>query len=321
MGKLDSVRTVRGEEVEYESWKKVFRISNDTVQLIVLTEVGPRILFYGFQGEENEFHDSSEGSGRSSEQEFKVYGGHRLWVSPEVARTYYPDNVPVAVRSQGDAFVFTAPPESTPPGTNLQKEMEVELAETGTRVTVTHRIRNLGEESTEMAPWALSVMAGGGRAILPFAPKAPISPSRLLPEGVLTLWSYTDLADPRWRIGTQYLQLCQERNSASRFKEQMAGIFNPSGWGAYFRDGHLFVKKVHVEAGAKYPDYGCNFEIYTDPYSLELETLGPLCDLEPGETAEHIEHWRLFKGIEEGDSENWIDAEILRRVRDTDENA
>jgi len=115
--------------------------------------------------------------------------------------------------------------------------------------------------------------------------------------------------------------LCQERNSASRFKEQMAGIFNPSGWGAYFRDGHLFVKKVHVEAGAKYPDYGCNFEIYTDPYSLELETLGPLCDLEPGETAEHIEHWRLFKGIEEGDSENWIDAEILRRVRDTDENA
>jgi len=63
---------------------------------------------------------------------------------------------------------------------NLQKEMEIKLAETGTRVTVTHRIRNLGEETTEMAPWALSVMVGGGRAILPFAPKAPFSPSRLL---------------------------------------------------------------------------------------------------------------------------------------------
>jgi hypothetical protein len=315
-----SVRTVTGQEVEYQSWTKAFRISNDTVQLIVLTEVGPRILFFGFQGEENEFHDASEASRQSSEQVFKVYGGHRLWVSPEVAQTYYPDNVPVSVRSKDDAFVFSAPPESAPPGTHLQKEIEIKLAETGTGVTVTHRILNLGEESTEMAPWALSVMAGGGRAILPFAPKAPMSPSRLLPEGVLTLWSYTDLADPRWRIGTKYLQL-RQKNSASQFKEQMAGIFNPSGWGAYFRSGHLFIKKAHVEVGAKYPDYGCNFEIYTDPNSLELETLGPLRDLKPGETAEHIEHWWLFKDIEEGESESWIDAEILPRVQDTDENA
>jgi len=315
MQKLDSISTVTGEEVEYQSWKKAFRIGNDTVRLIVLTEVGPRILFFGYHGEENEFHDASEASAQVSDQEFKVYGGHRLWGSPEVARTYYPDNVPVSVRRQGEAFVFTALPESAPPGTNLQKEMEIALAETGTRVTVTHRIRNLGEESTEMAPWALSVMAGGGRAILPFAPKAPCSPSRLLPEGVLTLWSYTDLADPRWRIGTKYLQLRQEKNSASRFKEQMAGIFNPSGWGAYFRSGHLFVKKAQVDAGAKYPDYGCNFEIYTDPNSLELETLGPLRELKPGETAEHVEHWRLFKDVESGESESWIDEAILPRVQ------
>jgi hypothetical protein len=321
MQKLDSISTVTGEEVEYQSWKKAFRISNGSVQLIVLTEVGPRILFFGFRGEENEFHDASEAAAQISDQEFKVYGGHRLWVSPEVARTYYPDNVPVSVRSKGDAFVFTAPPESAPPGTNLQKEMEIKLAETGTRVTVTHRIRNLGEETTEMAPWALSVMVGGGRAILPFAPKAPFSPSRLLPEGVLTLWSYTDLADPRWRIGTKYLQLRQEKNSASQFKEQMAGIFNPSGWGAYFRSGHLFVKRASVEAGAKYPDYGCNFEIYTDRNSLELETLGPLRDLKLGETAEYIEHWWLFKDVEAGESESWIDEAILPRVLDTDEKA
>lgn len=321
MQKLDSTSAVKGEVVEYQSWKRTFSICNDTVQLIVLTEVGPRILFFGFRREENEFYDASEASAQVSDQEFKVYGGHRLWVSPEVARTYYPDNVPVTVRSQGEAFVFTASPESVPPGTNLQKEMEITLAETGTRVTVTHRIRNLGEEPTEMAPWALSVMAGGGKAILPFAPKAPFSPSRLLPEGVLTLWSYTDLADPRWKIGTKYLQLRQEKNSASRFKEQMAGIFNPSGWGAYFRGGHLFVKKASVEGGAKYPDYGCNFEIYTDPNSLELETLGPLRQLKPGETAEHTEHWWLFKDVEAGESESWIDEVILPKVQHATENA
>jgi hypothetical protein len=315
MQDLIEAMTARAEEVAYQGWKTAFRISNDTVQLVVSTEVGPRILFYGFCGEENEFHEIQEHSGRGDDRIFRVYGGHRLWVSPEVARTYYPDNCLVSVRRCDESFVFTAPPESEPPGTNLQKEIEIKLAETGSRVTVTHRIRNLGRRATRMAPWALSVMAGGGKAILPLPPRAPVSPDRLLPEGVLALWCYTDLADPRWRIGTKYIQLCQDGNSASRFKEQMTGIFNPFGWGAYFRKGHLFVKKAKVEIGTKYPDSGCNFEIYTDAHSLELETLGPLRNLKPGETAEHTEHWWLFRSIEAGEAESWVDSVILPLVQ------
>jgi hypothetical protein len=49
-------------------------------------------------------------------------------------------------------------------------------------------------------------------------------------------------------------------------------------------------------------------------HSLELETLGPLRKLNPGETAEHIERWWLFKDIESGDSESWIDSIILPAV-------
>jgi hypothetical protein len=314
MEELAAVGNVSAEEVEYNKWKQALRICNDSVQLIVLTQVGPRILFFGFLGEENEFHEVPEHSGMSGDQIFRVFGGHRLWVSPEVQRTYYPDNVPVTVRTEGDAFIFTAPPESAPPGTNLQKEIEIRLADTGARVAITHRIRNLGPESTEMAPWALSVMAAGGTAILPLPPRAPMSSGRLLPEGVLALWCYTDLADPRWRIGTSYIQLQQASNSGGKFQEQMAGIFNPFGWGAYFRRGHLFVKKTSVVKNAKYPDFGCNFELYTDPHSLELETLGPLSTVKPGDTVEHTEHWWLFKGIQPGESESWIDSVVLPKI-------
>ena len=315
MQESDEASFPQADELEYQGWKTAFRICNDTVQLIILTEVGPRVLFFGFRGEHNEFHEVPDHAGKGGDSVFRVYGGHRLWVSPEVERTYYPDNVPVSVRRHKDAFIFTAPPESVSPGTNLQKEIEIKLAGTGTHVSVIHRISNLGKEATEMAPWALSVMAGGGKAILPLPPRAPVAADRLLPEGVLALWCYTDLADPRWRIGTKYIQLHQARNSASKFKEQMTGIFNPSGWGAYFRNGHLFVKKVNVETDAKYPDFGCNFEIYADMHSLELETLGPLRNLEPGETAEHIEHWWLFRDIEACESESWIDSAILPKVQ------
>jgi hypothetical protein len=77
----------------------------------------------------------------------------------------------------------------------------------------------------------------------------------------------------------------------------------------------LFVKKAKVKTGAKYPDFGCNFEIYSDAHSLELETLGPLRILKPGETAEHLEDWWLFKDIQEGEEETWIDSAILPKVQ------
>ena len=136
------------------------------------------------------------------------------------------------------------------------------------------------------------------------------SPYRLAGQQ-LDLWSYTDLADPRWTIGAKYIQLKQVTNPKGRFKEQMSGIYNPSGWGAYFRGGNLFVKRSTVQREAEYPDFGCNFEINTEPGFLELETLGPLQTLAPGETVEHTEEWWLFRGIPAGDDDTWIDNIIL----------
>ena len=65
MQELTGISTVKAEEVEHHGWKKAFKIYNDTVQLMVLTEVGPRILFFGFLGEENEFHEIPEHSGKA----------------------------------------------------------------------------------------------------------------------------------------------------------------------------------------------------------------------------------------------------------------
>lgn len=312
MQDIGGTSTLKADEIEYRGWKKAFGLSNDTIQLVISTEVGPRILFFGFHGEDNEFYENPEHSGKTGGGEYRVYGGHRLWTSPEIESTYFPDNVPVSVREQSGAFIFTSPPEHVHPGAGLQKEIEVKLHETGTHVAITHRISNRGKQVIEVAPWALSVMAGGGKAILPLPPRAPVSKDKLLPEGVLVLWSYTDLGDPRWSIGTKYIQLRQEDNPAFRFREQMGGIYNPFGWGAYFRQGHLFVKRADVYKGSKYPDFGCNFEIYTDPSSLELETLGPLQGLEPEQTLQHTEEWWLFKDIPAGEDESWVDSVVLK---------
>lgn len=311
---VEGAASIKVNRIGYRGWKNAYDINNGDVKMIVLTDVGPRILFYGFCDGPNEFHEVSDHAGSTAGNEFRSYGGHRLWVSPEVERTYYPDNVQVQISQRGEAIVLTAPIESSPPGTDLQKKIEINLGNSGTHVAVTHTISNRGNQATELAPWGISVMAPGGRAILPFPPQAPFGKDRLQPEGVIALWPYTDLTDSRWTIGSKYIQLRQDKNPHGTFKEQMIGIYNPSGWGAYFRDGHLFVKRAEVERGARYPDFGCNFEVFTEPQFLELETLAPLQKVAPGETVRHIEEWWLFKGIPQGEDDKWVDGAIVPLV-------
>ncbi len=305
------------ERLSYRGWNNAYSLSNDVVELIVTADVGPRIVFYGFRGGENLLHEVEEDAGKVGGSEFRLYGGHRLWVSPEVERTYYPDNTPVTVSQHGNATRFTAQREELLPGTNLQKEVEIELGETGPQVRITHRIKNHDMRSTTLAPWSPTMMGSGGRAILPLSSRIAMDRDHYQPVGVFGIWSFTDLADPRWVLGTSYIQLRQLTNPTGRFREQMGGIFNSAGWGAYFRDGYLFVKRAAVIGDAQYPDFGCNFEVFTNPAFIELETLGPLVELQPGETVEHVERWWLFAGVPIGENEAWIDSAVVPRVRQT----
>ena len=111
------------EKISYRGWNNAWRLSNGTVELIVLADVGPRIVRYGFCGNENILHEVSSEAGLTIGGDFRLYGGHRLWVWPEVARTYFPDNRPVSVNQLGDAVRFISPIEDFAPGTHLQKRV------------------------------------------------------------------------------------------------------------------------------------------------------------------------------------------------------
>jgi hypothetical protein len=301
------------EEIVYRGWKHAYRISNRTVELIVLADVGPRVIRYGFVGADNIFHEVPEQAGLTGGNKFRIYGGHRLWVWPEIDRTYFPDNRPVAVSCDAGVTCFTAPVEDKPPGTKLQKEIEIALDDAGSQVTITHRVTNHDSRAAELAIWCPTMMPAGGCAILPLPPRAAMDKEHYQSVGPLTLWSFTDLADPRWVFRTGFIQLRQQSNPEGRFPEQMAGTYNPAGWGAYFWNGMLFVKRAAVLTGT-YPDFGCNFEIFTNPEFLELETLAPIVRLGAGDSCCHTETWNLFRGVPPGEDENWIHSIVVPLV-------
>jgi len=296
------------EETTYQGWAGCYRLTNGSIELIITGSFGPRIIRFGLAGSHNEFVELDETLGRVGTDEWHLYGGHRFWHAPEHSvRTYQPDNQPVQVEPYADYIQIVQAVETA---TGIQKEIDIYPHPDAAQVTIVHRLRNRNLWAVELAPWALSVMAPGGRAITPLPPRAGHSPDRLLPTNTLSMWSYTDMSDPRWTWGRQHIML--EQTAAA---PQKIGVLNSEGWLAHARDGHLFVKTFTYQPGATYPDMGCSVQLFTNSVMLELETLGPLVRLAPGAYVEHVERWYLFDGVPTPQTEADIEAHVLPAVR------
>lgn len=296
------------EMVEYGGWPNCIRVSNGEIELVATTDVGPRIIRLGFVNGQNLFNNYAETLGRTGDREWHNYGGHRLWHAPEAfPRTYALDNEPVQHTMDGTTLVL----RNREAANELDKEMRVTLSPTSPVVEVAHRIVNRGLWACELAPWALSVMAPGGRAIYPQEEFRP-HPEMLVPARPLVLWYFTDMSDPRWTWGRKYIQLRQDPKTTTK---QKVGFLNKQGWAAYLLGGDALIIRYPYDPRATYADMGCNTETYTDSEMLEVETLGPLTRLEPGEGVDHVESWTLAK-LDCGPSEAEIDEKLLPIVAD-----
>lgn len=293
------------EKVAYRGWINCYRLTNDEVDVVVTTDVGPRVMRYGFVDGQNLFYECMPQLGNMGEPWWMIRGGHRFWIAPEtVPETYALDNHAVEVSFISDATIgLRAPVEAE---TNLQKEMVVTLAHDGS-VEVTHRLTNCGPHAVEWAPWPATLLASGGTAFAAFPKHAPHENS-LLPSHPLVMWSYTDFSDPRWKFTKHYLILRQDANAAA---QQKAGLFNEQTFAAYLLNGELFVKRASAHRGVPYADFQSSFQIFTNRDFMELETLGPLTTLRPHESVSHTEKWSLHRGVAITD---WTDEE-LDRVR------
>lgn len=300
------------ENIEYKGWQNCYRVSNGEVEMIVTGDVGPRIIRYGFVGGQNLFKEFPEQLGKSGEEELMVRGGHRLWKAPEdMETTWVADNAPVEITATRSGLVARSPVEAR---TRLQKEIEVSLALTGSKVTVTHRIVNHSLFAVEFSPWALTMMAAGGVAVSGFPPRGK-HPVNLEATNPLVMWAYTDLSDKRLSFTRRYLVL---RQDTSNPLAQKLGLFNPETWGAYLLNGEVFVKCTKANPQASYPDYGCSFETFTNDELLELETLGPLARVAPGEWIEHEEKWGLYRNAAPAPmTDEALDAAIAPLVQAT----
>ncbi len=302
------------EIVAYRGWKNNLRIANNVAEVIVTLDVGPRIISYRLHDGVNVLKNYESQMGGTGEAEWQIRGGHRFWIAPEdLTRTYYPDNRPVRWEPLGDLAARCVPPPETEYG--LQKVMELQLDQRSSRLDVRLEVTNIGAAPTELAPWGPTVMAPGGVEIIPLPPKRPHpghprnarSPADYAPNLKLILWPYFDFTDPRWTFGRRYILL---RQDVTRGPTKI-GLDHRLGWVAYLNSGTLFVKRFDYREGAVYPDMGTRYQTFSNEDMLEMETVGELVTLAPGESASLVESWELHAPVSPVRTEEDVDRHIL----------
>jgi hypothetical protein len=268
-------------------------LKNEAVELLVTRSVGPRIIRLSVPGGKNllaelpGFTLDCPGSGQMN-----LWGGHRLWHSPEVkARTYLPDNDPVTITAVDNGLRVVQPTEAK---TGIQKSMRISLPDASATVVIDHTLTNDGLWPVELAPWAITQLKPGGVGILPQV-TGDADPDGVLPNRRLAIWPYTDVQGRHLQWSNQYIFVHASMEGDDALK---VGFPNPVGWLGYFVDGVLFVKQAKYLPDAVYPDFGSSSECYCRQEFIELETLGPSVTLARGQTVTHRETWRLFPDVE-----------------------
>ncbi len=220
---------------------------------------------------------------------YNLWGGHRFWIAPETHPfTSLPENQVVTITTQGNELHLT---QKIHPEYPIQKTMSILLNPDAPFVMLTHTLENLGDQPLQVSAWGITQLPPGGWAIMPQS-SPPMDHAAYHPNRSFVLWPYAHWNDPRLHLFDDYIII----QGASYKALLKAGHINRSGWSGYLWNGFFFRKWYDVPQNEAYPDLGCNSEVYVNNQYLELESLGPLSTLEPGETTSHTELWEISQG-------------------------
>ncbi|MDD3946328.1 MAG: hypothetical protein PHI19_00615 [Clostridia bacterium] len=268
---------------------KTLELTGNGIALAVTLDVGPRIISLKKPtGDNLMFEDIADAicKDRSAiygkNKTWHIYGGHRIWLSPENEATYYPDNDPVNYTITKYGAVFTPKAWSK---AEVQPVLEVRLPQEG-GADIVMGMTNLSGRAQNLCLWSLTALKSGGL----LEADLPCEDAGYLPNRNIALWSYTDINDSRLTLTNRKILI---KSSPKEPEPLKLGYYNPFIYIKYTFGNTVFVKTAKAEHGA-YPDFFCNVETYTNHLIHEVETLSPIVTIDSGKTLWHTEHWELI---------------------------
>jgi len=289
--------------IDYKGWKGCWELSNSLVKLVVVPQIGGRIMEYSVGGENVLWQNRAElGVVEPSDlgKKWHNYGGYKAWNAPQQrwrAPDYdnYYDYAPAEVETihtgHGDKEeemvgirVVTSPISHL----GFQFERYIYLSERTSRVRIVERMRNVSDRGIEWSIWDVTQVNA------PCWIAFPLHITDDYPKGWRRLLG-SEYPDPRQVTAVGNVGILKYAGAIDKI-----GNGSPDGWMVYIKDRVAYVKQWSVRTvDAVYPDGGCNLEIFTADKAMggyvEMEVLGPIVKLKPGETTQLVEDWFLSR--------------------------
>ena len=270
------------EQVEFLGWQEAYQISLGDASMVVVTEIGPRILSLSVGQGSNLLYVNPETVGKGqSDAAWNIYGGHRIWVSPETAATYAPDNTSCEVEVVDGKLTVLAPVEAQ---TGLRKRLTV--GEQDGRFAVEQGVLNTIDQLYTGAVWALTCVAPTGTVAFPWGRGGGWDLKKIV-YWKAWLGTGSDVNSQQWHPGPDLFKIVPTGEVGK------VGTNAPEGWIGLCREDGTFVKSHQWVPSAKYPDEDCSMQVYTCPEFIEMETLSPLTTFYPGQEVVHRELWAV----------------------------
>lgn len=268
---------------DHKDMGRMLWLEQNDIQIGIALDYGIRVRHLSIKGMENLYYEqpSDLSDGFSTPAGWKLRGGHRLWMTPECDESYYPDDTPVSYTLKENGVLIV---QDTEPWLKIQKTLEITFQPDGT-VHLIHHFYNRNDHPITGASWGVNSLDGSGKVWIDFT----AGQSDYAPQRFVSLWGATNLSDPRLKILKNEI-VAEHQPITDYFK---IGVYSPGGKAILESKGQKLTMTYAVPPSCTLPDNGCNFELYMAKAFLEMETLGSVAQIAPGESVSHWETWKL----------------------------
>ena len=274
----------------YHGWKGCVRLTNGTVELVVVPSIA-RIMRYSYVGGKNVLWENPDLVGKPSPPTSFIWvnwGGDKLWPSPQDRWGWPPDRV-----LDQQACTFKVLPDksllvigATSAKSGIHFTRRIIMKPKGTEVTIENKMIASDSGAVEWGVWEVAQMDA------PDQLRLPLNKVGKFPNGYLVFKNSAPAAGSTSLTATDVLY---HRDAK---KGSKIGSDSPKGYLIGEKNGVRFTLSQLVTPGANYPDDGCALEMYSNPDPakyMELELMGPVEWVQPSESLTMVTHWKLEK--------------------------
>lgn len=282
-------------KIEYRGWEDCYELSNPHVRLVVVPQIGGRIMEYSLDGEDVFWQNEGElgkVSGSDIGKKWRNYGGYKAWNAPQSRwqgpdEDWFYDSMPAEVEvlpARAGIRITTAPI----PRLRFRFVREVSLSPVTSRVRIVEKMRNVSEQGIEWSVWDVTQVK------VPCWMVFPLNENSRFPKR----WNVimTDKARKNQITTLGNIGVLQYKDTTENWATDAKG-----GWMAYLRGQLAYTKHWSTRlVGATYPDGECDAAFFTADKGIaggyaEMEVMGPIAKLAPGQETELVEDWFLTR--------------------------